>query len=106
MAGVELGMTLGQARRAVPNAKFERTSDGDGAALVSVTLAGGASMILSAEEDDSEAPIDWAQIIKSIETFSPAFQTPEGVRPGSLVVDVEKIFGRTTEIVQSEIESR
>jgi hypothetical protein len=99
-------MTLDAARRALPVARFARTSDGDGAALVEVTLAANESLILWADEDDPDAPIDWSKQIKSIETFSAAFHTAEGIRAGALVKDVEKVFGHTREIVKSEIESR
>ncbi|HXD18888.1 MAG TPA: hypothetical protein VN654_17870 [Vicinamibacterales bacterium] len=106
MGSVRLQMTLDEARRALPVGKFERTSDGDGAALVEVTLSPAESMILSADEDNSSDPIDWSKRIKTIETFSPAFHTVEGVHPGSLVTDVEMVFGKTREIEKSEIESR
>jgi hypothetical protein len=62
--------------------------------------------VLWAEEDDASAPIDWSRRITAIETFSPAFHTAEGVRPGSLVSHVETVFCKTKEIVESEIESR
>ena len=106
IGSIRLEMTLDEARRAVPAAKFKRTSDGDGVALVEVRLAPGASIILWAEEDQPEAAIEWSKRIKTIETFSPAFHTTEGVHPGSLVREVEKVFGKTREIVESEIESR
>lgn len=101
-----LDMTLDAARRALPVARFARTSDGDGAALVEVTLAANESLILWADEDDPDTPIDWSKQIKTIETFSAAFHTAEGIRAGALVKDVEKVFGHTREIVKSEIESR
>lgn len=106
IGGIRLAMTLDEARRALPAAKFERTSDGDGAVLVEVGLAPDASVILYAEEDDPAAPIDWSKRIKAIETFSPAFHTAEGVHPGSLVMEVERVFGKVKEIAKSEIESR
>lgn len=62
--------------------------------------------VLWAEEDDAAADVDWSKKVQGIETFSTAFHTAEGVRPGSLVTDVEWIFGRTREIRLSEIESR
>jgi uncharacterized membrane protein len=106
IAGIRLDMTLDEARRRLPAAKFERVSDGDGAALVEVTLAPAASMILWAEEDAPNAPIDWSKRVKTIETFSSVFHTVDGVHPGSLVVDVERVLGETKEIQKSEIESR
>ncbi len=71
-----------------------------------VTLAPEESMILRLGEDDPGDPMDWSKRIETIETFSPAFHTPGGVRPGSLVTDVEMVFGKTRLIVKSEIESR
>jgi hypothetical protein len=106
IAGVRLGMTLDEARHALPAAKFSRKSDGDGAALVQVILEPGESLILSAGEDDPEAPIDWSRRVQTIETVSAAFHTAEGVRPGALVTEVERVFGKTKGIVQSEIEAR
>src|SRR6266550_147911 len=106
VAGLRLGMTLDEARRALPAATFARTADGEGAALVEVTRAPNESLILWAGEEDPDAPIDWSKEIKTIETFSAAFHTAEGVRAGALVTDVERVFGRTKEIVRSDIESR
>jgi hypothetical protein len=106
IGGIRLGMTFDEARRALSTAKFERTSDGDGAALVEVSLAPNDSVTLWADEDDPDAPIDWSRKIGTIETFSAGFHTAEGVHPGSLVTDVEHAFGKTREIEQSEIESR
>jgi hypothetical protein len=103
---IRLGMTLAEARAALPAAKFARTSDGDGAALVEVTLAPDTTMVLWADEADADAPVDWSKHITSIETFSAAFHTPAGMHPGSLVTDVEHLYGKTKAITLSEIESR
>lgn len=106
MGRLRLGMTLAEARRTHPTARFTRTSDGDGAALVEVSVAPNESLILSTHEEDPELPIDWSKKIRSIETFSSAFYTVGNVRAGSLVTDVERVYGDTKEIVRSEIESR
>jgi hypothetical protein len=103
---IRLGMTLDEARGAARTATFQRASDGDGAALVEVTLARGAAMVLWAEEDDADAAIDWSKRIVNIETFNPAFRTSAGIFPGSLVTDAERAYGRTRAITLSEIESR
>jgi hypothetical protein len=103
---LRLGMTLDQARAALPTASFARTSDGDGAALVQVALGKDDSLIVWAEEDDPATSIDWSKKIITIETFSATFHTREGVHPGSLVRDVIKLFGPVREIVESEIEAR
>jgi hypothetical protein len=106
MGHVRLGMTLDEARRAHPGASFRRTSDGDGAALVEIAFGQESSLSVWADEDDPATPIDWSKRIVSIETFSAAFHTPEGIHPGSLVTEVARFFGPVREIVKSEIESR
>jgi hypothetical protein len=103
---VELGTSLGEARSAMPNARFDRSSDGEGVALVQVTLAAGESVIVWADEEDPASDIDWSKKIRSMETFSEVFHTQEGVHPGSLVADVEKRYGKTRSVEMSEIESR
>jgi hypothetical protein len=103
---IRLGMTLDEARRALPTATFKRASDGEGVALVGVALAPDVTMKLFAGEDDADAPVDWSKRIEYIETFSSAFHTAAGVHPGSLMTDVERVHGRTKEITLSEIEAR
>jgi hypothetical protein len=103
---VRLGMTLDDARRALPTASFSRTSDGDGAALVEADFGHHNSLILWADENDPASPIDWSKRIVTIETFSAAFHTREGIHPGSLVTDAAKVFGPVRRITKSEIESR
>lgn len=106
MGRVRLGMTLDEVRRALPRASFARTSDGDGAALVQIAFGRDDSLVVWAEEDDPAAAIDWSKRIVTIESFSAAFHTPEGVHPGSLVSEAIKFFGPVHEITRSEIESR
>ena len=101
-----LGATLSDARRAHPGAGFARVSDGEGIALVEATLAGGESVILYAGEENPEVPIDWARTITTIEVFDPVFRTAEGIQVGSLVGEVERVWGKVRGIVRSEIESR
>jgi hypothetical protein len=103
---IELGMTIAQAREAIPSATFERTADGDGVALVAVTLGNFEGLLLYAGEEDPRAPIDGSKRIERMEAVGAAFRTPEGVHPGSPIADVERTYGRTTRIVRSEIESR
>jgi len=106
MGQVRLTMTLNEVRRALPDASFRRTSDGDGAALVEIAFGQGTSLSVWADEDDPATPIDWSKRIVTIETFSAAFHTREGIHPGSLVTEVASLLGPVREIVKSEIESR
>jgi hypothetical protein len=106
MAGLTIGMSLDQARRNLKGVLFERTSDGDGAALVTVQFATGPSIVIFAGEDDPDTAIDWSRPIQMIETFDAYFVTADGVRVGSLVADLIPRLGAVREIVKSEIESR
>ena len=103
---LRLGMTLEAARNAFQGATFARATDGEGVALVQVTHGSDTLMTLHAGEDDAEAPIDWTKAIQVMETFNGACHTPEGIHPGSLVLDVEKTLGKTTRVMRSEIEQR
>jgi hypothetical protein len=102
---VELGVTLDSLRKVNPGLNISRTSDGEGVALVEI-VAGGDTLIAYADEEDPSAPVDLSKRVRSLETMSPRFQTAEGVHAGSLVTNVEKAYGRLTQIDKSEIESR
>lgn len=106
IGNIRLGATLDEAKMALPDADFVRSTDGDGTALVQVKLGDENLMVLFANEPNRDAPIDWFRVITYIETFSPTCHTENGIHPGSLVLDVEKILGQTKDIIQSEIESR
>jgi hypothetical protein len=106
ISAIRLGMSLGDARDANGGERLERTSDGDGAALVAVKMDTADLVILHADEDNPQAPIDWTKEISFIETFHPSCTTATGVRPGVLVTDVRNVFGPVVRIIESEIESR
>jgi len=106
MGPIKLGMSIDEAKKAFPDAKFERTSDGDGAALIDVLLGKDSVMSLYADEDDPGKPINWSKKISVIESFSPTCVNDVGIRVGTLVLDAEKVYGKTKSIIKSEIESR
>ncbi|HAT30852.1 MAG TPA: hypothetical protein DCW29_08390 [Janthinobacterium sp.] len=111
MGPIRIGMTLAQAKAALPMARFKRSATGDGVPMVSVLVGragdeAGELMDLSADEDDPDKPINWKRKISVIDTRNPACKTAEGVGPGMLAKKVEKIFGPTKEIELTEIESR
>jgi len=103
---VKLGMTLLEAKRAFPKATFSRGSDGEGVALVNVSTKESQVMVLFADEEDRNKPINWSKKISSIETFSSNCSTSLGVRPGGLVSEAEKQYGKVLKIIMSEIEAR
>ncbi len=102
----KLGMRLDDVRKVLPAAKFERTTDGEGRALVAVKLGNEVLMVLYAGEEHEDSPIEWSKRIENIETFDPECHTAEGVHPYSLVRNVEKVYGKAKQIMVSEIESR
>ena len=54
---VKIGMTVSEARAVLPGLKFERTSDGDGLALIAVLKLEKTLMTLYAGEQDPAKPI-------------------------------------------------
>lgn len=103
---VKLGMTLRQARQAFPQARFTRATDGDGVALVGVSVGKKDWMVIYAGEDDPAAAIDWSKKVWNIESFHPGCKMANGVGPGMPITTAEKQLGRVREITLSEIESR
>jgi hypothetical protein len=103
---LRIGMSLDQARQAVPQLSPSRTSDGEGVALVDVALDGTSLAIAYAGEDDAEKPVDMARPLEHVETFNAACATAEGIHPGSTVEDAVAAYGPVRIIRRSEIESR
>ena len=103
---VRLGMSIADARLALPEARLERSSDGDGVAWVAVMRGEETLMALYAGEEDPQAPIDEAALILAIETFNPAIATTEGVAVGWRVADAAKVYGPVLKVLRSEIEQR
>ena len=104
--GIQLGMTLGQARRALPGCSFRRTEDGAGIALVDVRCHNREIMSLYAGEEDLDAKVNWRRRIEIIEVWDKRFKTKDGVHPGMLLPDTERILGKVREILITQIESR
>jgi hypothetical protein len=103
---LELGMTVTEAKASWPEATFSRTSDGEGVALIDVSVGSDQMIVAYAGEDDAESPVDSTKPMKQLETFSDKCVTANGVHPGMLVSDAEKIIGKTRSVATSEIESR
>lgn len=103
---VQLGVSLDEAQRRMPQATFTRTSDGEGVALVDVAVDGASLAVLYAGEEDSEKPVDLTRPIEVLETFNPTCATAEGIHPGSTVEAAEAAYGTVGSISRSEIESR
>lgn len=103
---VALGMTINEARDAMPGATFERSSDGEGIAYVAVVENGETLMELHTGEYDPDTPINGDAKIEFLQVWSPRFQTADGIGAGTPVSVADAAFGGVAEIIMSEIESR
>lgn len=103
---IKLGTTVAEARREMTSATFNRSSDGEGIALIDVIQGEEHLMTLYAGEEEAGLPVDGNAVIKSIEVWDSNFMTAEGIHPGMKVSEAEVKYGKIKEITMSEIESR
>lgn len=103
---IEIGMRIREAKNAMPGFKFERTSDGDGVALVAVKQGEEVLLTLYAGEDDAESTVKDDGIIEQIEVWNTSYRTIEGIGVGTTIKDAEEKYGPVKEIMLSEIEAR
>ena len=103
---VHIGMTVAQARKAMPGVRFARTTDGEGMALIELKRGKTLEIILYAGEENAEKPISEKAKIEMISIFGPSYRTAEGVYPGMPLKEVEKVYGKLVRLTMSEIESR
>ena len=104
--GIRLGMTVGQARRALPNCSFRRTEDGEGIALIGVRCHKREIISLYAGEEDRDVNVNWRRRIEFIEIWDKRFKTKDGLHPGMYLRDAERVLGKVREILMTQIESR
>jgi len=103
---VKIGMTIAEVRKAVAPLKLERTSDGEGIALIAVKSGEEIVMTIFAGEEDRDARIDEKAKVEYIMVWDKSYRTAAGVHPGMKIADAEKIYGKVKQIIRSEIESR
>src|SRR4051812_47300983 len=72
---VRLGMTVATARKLLKGLRLERTSDGDGVALIAATRGKRTPMVLYAGESDASAPIQEKAKIENIEVTASSYRT-------------------------------
>ena len=99
IGGVKLGQTLAQVKRAFPHMKVRSESDEEGVELWRLPVAPNA-VVYAHLEEGRRGRID------SLETFSAACQTQDGVRPAMRLTQVAQKWGRLRNITMSEIEMR
>ena len=103
---VRLGMTIAEVRRSWPGVILQRTSDGEGMALIAVRESKQTLMTLYAGETNPKARINQRAQIEFIEVLDKSFRTEAGVHPKMQLRDVVQKYGELREITTSEIESR
>ena len=99
IGGVELGQTLVQVKRAFPHMKVRSEPDADSGEMWRLPVAPNA-VVYAHVEEGRRGRID------SLETFSAACQTQDGVRPAMRLTQVAQKWGRLRNITMSEIEMR
>jgi hypothetical protein len=103
---VRLGMTVSEARKALSGFTLHRTSDGEGLALIAVRRGKQTVMTFYAGEENPKARINEKAKIEFIEVWDASYKTAGGVHPKMQLSEVEKKYGKFTEITMSEIEAR
>lgn len=97
VAGVRLGMTAAQARRALKGAELRASQDGDGLPLLQVLRDRLHTMDLYVDEHSK---------IDLIRVYDGACATRDGVHPGMALGEVAKRYGHLRRLAVTEIESR
>lgn len=103
VGGVRAGMTVTQARSALPGAVFKTGEDGDHMPIHTVWRATTRLMDLYVDVDEPRP--DRARI-ELIRVYDPACATAQGVHPGMPLGDVEKHYGKLLRLERTEVEAR
>lgn len=107
MGPLTLGMRVGELSKALPHTSLETSEDGDGVASLDLMAKGQALASAYVGDATPDSPLtDPTRTVASLETFIAHPATPDGVRVGMTLKEVEKIWGPVTRIVWTEIESR
>lgn len=94
---IKLQSTIKSAETYLKSSTFSSTTDGEGVPLISVTNKQRLLFLFYLNNHD---------MIQFIEIFDNQYQTKDGVRTGMSIHEIEKHYGKLTEIIRSEIESR
>ena len=106
IAKIRLGTSLNHVKITYPSAKFARVVDGDGVALVSISISNQNLAVVYAGEEDASEKINFSKKIEVIETFNPACKTKFGIHPKTALKKAEHLLGGIQNIRMSEIEGR
>ncbi len=98
---IRLGMTVNEAKAAMPSAEFNSDLD---TGKIKVDQPGSTIMSLTVETynaDGSEMPITSNSKIIIIEVLDPRYKTGDGAHVGMKLPDAEMLFGKLKEMVMS-----
>ena len=98
IAGIQLGQTLAQVQRALPQAQIRSEADAETGEITLITLP--QEIEVFALLNDSTQQITW------LVTPSPACRTAHGIRPRMALRDAEKTLGKVRDIELSAVEMR
>lgn len=103
---LRLGMTIGHARQLLAPLSLERTSTGDGAALVAVQRGTELVMLLDTGQADADGPINERGRIVNIEVLDSHYRSAQGLQVGMPLAAAEQRAGPLRKIVGSDNEAR
>lgn len=98
---LRLGMTMRQARAAMPGARFAASKDADHQPILVVTRDGKPLVDIYGDE----AGVKDTSRIEDFRVYDPACATADGVHPGMLVKDVEQKWGPVTRLLITDVEN-
>jgi hypothetical protein len=93
------GMTIRQARQALPGTAFKPSEDKDQLTIFVITREGKPVMDLYPDQEDR---VTEASKVELIRVYDPACSTAEGVHPGMPLRDLEKYFGKLSRMALYE----
>ncbi len=108
-AGVEpvrLGMSIDQVRAALPDARLDRSADGEGGTLVTVYRGDDLLMRLYADASGDGTASDGQVRIGVIEALAPEWRTVAGVGPQTRVADVVRAYGPLIRLRRNDVGDR
>jgi hypothetical protein len=100
---VHAGMSIRQARQALPGTAFKLSEDKDQLAIFVVTRAGKPLLDLYPNQEQRATESSKVELIR---VYDPSCSTAEGVHPGTSLRDLEKYFGKLSRVAMYEGEPR
>ncbi len=108
---VRLGMTVKQVRKAIGRMTLVREAISDGVPALTVKDGSRSVMAITGDDITKDSSVDKWKInenakIDYIQVYDKSFRTAAGVKPGMLISEAEKKYGKVKEITISEIEQQ